>query len=604
VEFRLLGLLEVVTADGPVQIVRGRESALLALLLLHRNEPLSSDRIVEELWGEAASQHAAQSVRIYISRLRKSVGAGRIETTGGGYLIRTAEDELDAATFERLAAAGAAALSDGEAERTASLLGEALGLWRGDALAEFRFDSFAQQAIRRLEALRTGARADLVDALLALGRARDVVPELEALIEQSPLSERPRGQLMRALYLSGRQADALALFRTTRTLLADELGVDPGPELQQLERAILTQDPALGRPVAAPIVAAHRRRLRLLLAGVALVIAAAGAVVFLLERSSQASLRAVPSNSIALLDPRTNQIVAEVPVGTSPGAIASGFGGVWVVNGGDNTLSRIDAKTRVVHTVSLPGAPAGLAVGAGAVWVVSAVDAENGFAAPDAQLSRVDPSYPDLVQTQPTGLPFDPTQEPVAVGGGAVWTGAPASNAPLLRIDAQTATVSRRIRLNGVLALAADSNNVWAFAFDTGALERIDPRQGAISETIPIPPGAFEPPPAITLGSGAVWVASAFRVYCPPKVPAGRWPDKPGTVYRVDPETSALTPIAVGREPVAIGAGNSAIWVANRGSDSISRIDPKTNTVVATIKLHNRPQGITYANNTLWVSVD
>ena len=210
-EFRLLGLLEVEDEHGPVRIVPGRESALLALLLLHSGAALSNDRIVDELWGDAAPENAAKSVHVYVSRLRKALGAERLETTPAGYRVVVKPGELDLHRFE-------AALDDGR-------FSDALALWRGEPLADFRYAPFAQAEARRLEGRRNEALAELLDARLAAGEAP--VAELEAIVEQERLWERPRGQLMRALYLAGRQADALALYRQTRELLAEEPEASP-----------------------------------------------------------------------------------------------------------------------------------------------------------------------------------------------------------------------------------------------------------------------------------------------------------------------------------------------------------------------------------------
>ena len=246
--FRILGLLEVVGDDGPKRIVRGRESALLALLLLHANEPLATDRVVEELWGETAPENATKSVHIYISRLRKALGADRIETTPAGYLIRVNPGEVDVESFESLAARGQGELEAGRPDRAQTLLDEALAHWRGDALADFVYEPFAQAAARRLHERRDVATADRIDARLALAQAQQTIPELEALIERSPLWERPRAQLMLALYRCGRQTDALDLARATRALFLEELGLEPGSTLQELERRILNHDPSLGGP--------------------------------------------------------------------------------------------------------------------------------------------------------------------------------------------------------------------------------------------------------------------------------------------------------------------------------------------------------------------
>ena len=245
----MLGLLEVVEDGRPLAIGPGKERALLALLLMNTNQPLSIDRLIEELWDERQQpENSAKTVQIYISRLRGHLGRGRIVTTSAGYMLRAEPGELDARCFEQLADEGQSQLEAGNPARAEIVLSEALDLWRGDAFADFRFDAFAQAEIGRLRELYGSAVADRVDARIALGRAEELISELRALVREQPLWERPRRQLMLALYQAGRQADALELYQSTRRLLANELGLDPSAELQALERAILNQAPEIEKP--------------------------------------------------------------------------------------------------------------------------------------------------------------------------------------------------------------------------------------------------------------------------------------------------------------------------------------------------------------------
>ena len=253
-QFRVLGLLEVSDRNRSISLPRGKERALLGSLLAHANEPLASEQLIEELWPKQQPENAAKTVQIYVSRLRAQLGRERIRTTPAGYLLQAAPDELDAVSFERLAAEGRSCLDGGDATAAERLLSQALQLWRGDAFADFRFDTFAQSEIRRLDELRRAAEADRADAWLSLGRPEEAIPGLERVVDEQPLWERPRRQLMLAPYQTGRQAEALALYRATRRLLSDELGLDPSRELQELERAILNQAPELTRSVPARVV--------------------------------------------------------------------------------------------------------------------------------------------------------------------------------------------------------------------------------------------------------------------------------------------------------------------------------------------------------------
>lgn len=257
VEFRILGPLEVVAGGRPLVLGGGRQRALLAVLLLHRNEVVPVDWLIDALWGERPARTAANLVHVYVSRLRKALPAperDRVVTSSGGYLLRVDADELDLDRFERLAEQGRRALLNGEPQRASALLAEALALWHGPALSDFTFQAFAQREIARLEELRLAAMEERIEAELACGRHALLVAELEALVDEHPYRERLRGQLLLALYRSGRQAEALERYRQTRAAFVEELGIDPGPELQQLEHAILAHDPTLAVP--APVATA------------------------------------------------------------------------------------------------------------------------------------------------------------------------------------------------------------------------------------------------------------------------------------------------------------------------------------------------------------
>jgi DNA-binding SARP family transcriptional activator len=266
-DFRLLGPLEVVAGGEGVELPAGQPSAVLARLLLDPNRPLSPDVLVDAIWGDTPPASARKVLQAYVSHLRKALGADRIETSAAGYAVRVEPDELDLLRFERLTAE---ARSASDPARRSSLLAEALSLWRGAALSEFRREPFAAPAARRLNDLRIAALEERIDAELALGHHDRIVGDIQALVDAEPLRERPRRQLMLALYRSGRQADALASYLDARRRLVDELGLEPGKALQELERAILNDDPALaadGEPkrTRGPVIATSGLSLDLLL---------------------------------------------------------------------------------------------------------------------------------------------------------------------------------------------------------------------------------------------------------------------------------------------------------------------------------------------------
>ena len=247
----ILGPLEVRLEGGePVALGGHRQRALLAILILHANEVVSTDRLIDQLWGEHPPATAVHTVRVFVSRLRRALGpaGAHLVTRPPGYVIEVGVDEVDADRSERLFASASAALADGKPREAEALLRDADRLWRGPPLADFTYEPFAQATIARLEEIRIGSREQLIEAELALGRHADVVAELEALVREHPFRERPRGQLMLALYRSGRQADALDAFQQARRTLVEELAVEPSEPLRELEQAILRQDPSLAAP--------------------------------------------------------------------------------------------------------------------------------------------------------------------------------------------------------------------------------------------------------------------------------------------------------------------------------------------------------------------
>ena len=254
-EFRVLGPLEVIGDGRRLTIASGRQRALLALLIINANRVVSTDRIIDALWGDGGPESGAKAVAFHVSKLRDALSPGRwrgqgpgvIATDPAGYVLRVEANSIDGARFEALLADGRRLLAEDPATARDRLV-EALALWRGEPYADLSLESFVQSEIRRLEELRVRALEDRFEADLALGRQDEILGELEALIATHPLRERLRGQLMTAFYRAGRQAEALRAFQDGRRLLSEELGIDPSPELRQLEAWILRQDPRLDGP--------------------------------------------------------------------------------------------------------------------------------------------------------------------------------------------------------------------------------------------------------------------------------------------------------------------------------------------------------------------
>ena len=293
----MLGPVEAVVEGSPVNLPAAKPRALLAILLLSRNRVVSVDRLVDDLWGETPPETATKALQGYVSQLRKVLGADRVLTKPPGYSLRVEDGELDLDRFEGLVREGRELLGAGESKAAAKRLEQALELWRGTPFAEFVSEPFARDAGARLEDERLAALEERIEADLALGRHGRLVSELEELVAREPLRERPRAQLMLALYRSGRQADALELYRKTRETLSEELGIEPSLELQELERKMLQHDPSLER-ARAPVRPAEdgepvpfaRRPQTLVLAALGLAAVAAAAAAFALTSGGSSKI--------------------------------------------------------------------------------------------------------------------------------------------------------------------------------------------------------------------------------------------------------------------------------------------------------------------------
>jgi DNA-binding SARP family transcriptional activator len=261
-EFRVLGPFEVAREGEVLDLGPPRQRAVLALLLRHAGALVPTDRLIDEIWGEDPPQRARNNVAVYVANLRKLVELGApgtpqiLVSKRGGYTLQLADRNLDAAHFEDLVADGRALIADGQVEEGVASLRTALSLWRGDALADLANEEFAVRWAAQLDEARLAATEDRIDAELQLGHHAALVGELEALVRAHPLRERMWGQLMLALYRSGRQGDALRAYARLRAILRDEIGLDPSAELRALETSIIQQSPTLDLSVVAPPPAA------------------------------------------------------------------------------------------------------------------------------------------------------------------------------------------------------------------------------------------------------------------------------------------------------------------------------------------------------------
>jgi ABC-type transport system substrate-binding protein/DNA-binding SARP family transcriptional activator/streptogramin lyase len=579
IDYRLLGPIEA-GVDGRVLKLGGpKQRELLAVLLLSANEPVSRDVLVDRLWGECPPAGAQHTLEVYVSRLRKTLepaaGGPVVLTRPSAYVLQAPGERIDVRRFERLAGEGRRALAGGAPGRAAAVLREALALWRGAPLADVGDEPFAQAEIARLEALRAAVLEDRIEADLALGRHGDVIGELEALAAAHPLRERLYQQLMIALYRCGRQAEALAVYHSARKTVVGELGIEPGPGLKRVERAILEQDISLDAPAIAAtgaerrssVAAAYRPRLltaaaAVLLVTVALLVGGSSA-----SRGPAASLMAGP-DTVGIVD-GSRDVLSRVVTGTGrPGGVADGVGAAWITDTADNQLLRVNHTGQVVDRIPVGRGPGSVAVGDGEVWVANQLD---------GTVSEVNPAAGIPVATIGVGNGPDA----VAFGYRSVWT-ANATDSTLSRIDPVSGHVLATVPLGSTPgALAAGERAIWVASPDTGQLLLVDPRTNRVSHVFPV--GGS--PAGVAVGAGSVWVS-----------------DTGGAVARVDPVTGHVQKSRTGGTPAGIAYADGAVWVADSQSGTVWRIDPQTGSV-RPIPVGNQPTALAPAGGGVLVTV-
>lgn len=597
IEVRILGPFEARRAGRSLPLGGPKQRALLAYLALQGGRVVSSDELVEALWPEQPADAARNALRVAVSRLRGSLdGEASIDTRAPGYVLEIPNGQIDLTRFEELSEQGGQALAGGDPAAAASLLTEALALWRGRALGDLIGEPVLQREADRLDELRLATLEQRVEADLACGRHRELVGELERLADEHPYRETFVRQLMLALYRSRRQADALEAFSAARSRLVDDLGIEPTPELRELERAILGQDPGLGTPPVRPPPEAPAppapRRARLLpaLVAAALLTVAATAAALLMTRdgSNAPSLRpgtlTVATNSVAVVDADTGELAANIRIGSRPTQIAEDGGVVWVAAPDNQSIARVPAGSRAVQRVGVPVRPDLLDAAYGQVWIADA----SGL-----RLARLDPR---------DGLPLDEAEADVppplaalAVGRNRIWFES-YFLAQVERLDSRTGRIDGSFGRGGrgstfydasdvhIAATATDvyfTNRVDAADERSGRLTRIDPVSGDATARIFFG-GA---PRAIALGDDAIWVATDDGIW---RIDAG--------------DTAPTTVIPLREPPVALAAGDDSVWVATR-ERSLLRIDTGENRVVQRLRLTRTPSDLELVDGELWVAV-
>jgi len=580
IEYGILGPVEV-SVDGRVIEIGGpRLHKLLAILLLHANEPVSRGILFHDLWGDQPPADARGSLEVYISRLRKALGSPVLLTRPGAYCLRVDDGQLDARRFEQLVGRGRDELAAGAPGPAAESLRAALRLWRGPVFGDLSGESFAQVEAGRLEELRLGATEDRIDADLALGRHVDVVSDLQALIAEHPLRERLHGQLMLALYRGGRQAESLSAYLVARQMMVRELGLEPGPALQRLESAILRQDPALDLPAVAAgparVPAAPRPRPR---RGRVATLAAAGAgilVVGLLigfHRPAAGQATLAGADGLVAVNTASDQIVQATKLAGAPGAVSGGSGSVWVADPGGGKVSRIDPGSGAeTDRILVGGGPGSITAGAGAIWVASTVT---------ATVTRIDPATEAVTQT--IQLPGT-NPDAILYGLGGLWV-ADSGARELFEVDPATGSLRRTLPLDlQPSALATADGALWVAGYDNGTIEKIDPVAGRSTGRVHVGNG----PDALAAQAGSLWVGNSLDA----------------TVSRVDPARLSVTAtIPVGSGPAALTAAAGSVWVANQYSGTVSRIDPHRDQDFASLSVGGTPTALVAGAGRLWVAV-
>jgi len=597
VSFSLLGPLQAFRAGVPLHLGGRQQRAVLARLLLDAGRVVSVDSLADALWGDRTPRGAVATIHTYVSRLRDLLeqdrdGGGPAEvlvTERGGYQLRTDRIDMDSLVFENRARRGRALLAEGRPADASVELTAALGMWRGQALADLTDYEFVRVAASRWDELRLEAFEDRVQADLMLGRHAELGPPLDEMIRANPLRERLHGQRMLVRYRNGNQSEALNGYHELRRTLADEMGIDPSPPLQALYAAILAQaDDLTWRPP--PDAPEHRptpedpsaperhprgRRRRSRVAA----LAAAGSLVAVLvtvlvtnrqQATTAVPLSAFPANSVGRLDERGGMREA-VLVGQGPAGVAYGAGSIWVANTGDDTVWRVDPGTgQVVQRIAVGSSPTAVTVTGSDVWVANAGD---------GTVSRVNA----LSETETDVIPVG--NQPVAIAGGeaGVWV-ANGGDDTVQRVDTPTGRAESPIGVGGYPdGIAVEDDRLWVSNGHDGTVSPVDVASRTLESPIMVGAG----PRGLALTTDALWVANQLDQ----------------TVTRIDRSTGrVVATVPVGDGPGTVVAAGDAVWVGNEFDGTVSRIDVATSRVTHSTATGSSPHGLAVAGSSPWVA--
>lgn len=572
VQFALLGPVEAHLDGRRLNLGGPKQRALLAMLLLRANEVVSRDRLIDGLWGEQVPATASRSLDSYVSRLRGVLDVDRIERRAPGYLVRTQPGELDLDRFETLFEQGREQLRGRDAASASQTLREALSLWQAEPLADLLYEPFAATEVPRLYERRILAVEERLDADLALGQGAELVGELEGLVREHPFRERLLASLMLALYRGGRQKDALAAYQAGRARLVSELGLEPGPELQELQRRILEHDPSLGRLEPRPAVRngpRPTRRLTVVFAAACAVAASVVIGVVLGTGGSSASPSPVATNEVVQVGSGSP---ASIRVDGTPAAMIALDDSLWVADPNSQALTRVDLEADSVVDRIPVSSPGALTAGAGAVWAASV---------PGDSIARIDPATGIVTQTIRLGAA---RAAALATRGRSLWVADSAGNS-LVEIATDSGEAVRAVPLDITpRALVVDDAAIWVADYDSGTVAQVDARTGRELATVRVGNG----PVALGAGLEALWVVNGLD----------------STVSRIDPRTSTVTStISVASGPSALAVAGPSVWVASEYAQLVSRIDPTTDTVVETRPLGGAPTALAISGDQVWAGV-
>jgi DNA-binding SARP family transcriptional activator/streptogramin lyase len=574
-EFRALGPIEVVRDGQPVELGKGIERALLAILVLNAGRSVATDEIVDALWGERLPATAREMVRNYVGRLRRRLGPDVVATTPSGYRLVADVDSVDIAQFERLASDGAQALERGDARGASLRLRKALGLWRGRPLPELDESQAYAARVGALDELRLRVEEERVAAELSLGRARMMIPALEALVESHPYRERLLGQLMVALYRSGRQKDALDRYASARSRLVEEVGLEPGEELRELQARILRQDPTLNEaelaaspPASLPPARTRRRKLLLI---VALIVAAALVLAAVLALRPTAGPVAVPVRGVVALTPASGKVIDASSLRVEPGPLAVGFPHVWVASGRGPSVFELGwSSGDEARAVPVPATPFSLAIAGGSLWV------GDGF---NGMVSRID-ARGRLVAT------FRPQRNargrlPLGADNGQLWVAS--QDGSLTRLDPTSGRPLQTYRHVGEAeSIAVGDHAIWIASATADSVERFNPSTGRV---VRIPVGGR--PSAVVAGDGAIWALTPTN----------------DRLWRIDPQRNAVTrSIALPSESTSLATAPGTVWVGSTGG-FVATVDSATNKVVRTESLGRPVDDLASGDGRIWATV-